>query len=151
MTKHTHDISLSTNSNQTIDMFTNRHQDLSSHMATLLCTRRLILNMNTSRTTFNKELGQLHDSSETAMSRIGIGDDGSEVVVVLDGAAFFAGGGYALFALFSVVEELGHEQLVDFVGDGVLTRNISNEQTLGGRGVAYHRVICEIGRRLICR
>jgi len=90
-------------------------------MSALLGTRRLILDMDTSSPLLNEQLRQLHDGSQTSVSGISICDDGTEVVDVLElGAVGFRFGHYSLFSLLAVVEELGHEEVADFVGDGGL-------------------------------
>lgn len=76
--------------------------------------------MYTCSTPLDEQFGELHDRSETTMTGISIGDDGSKVVVVLNLIALFSGGGDSLFSLFTVVEQLGKEQLIDFIGHGIL-------------------------------
>jgi hypothetical protein len=44
----THNIGLSTDGYQTVDMLADRYKDLSSHVAALLRSRRLVLNVDTS-------------------------------------------------------------------------------------------------------
>lgn len=117
----THDISLRPNSNQTINMLRDRHQNLPSHMPTLLGPRRLVLDMDTRGALLHKQLRELHDCGQAAVARIGVGDDRAQVVDV--GQLEAVGFGFrhdALFALLAVVEELRHEEVVDFVGDGGL-------------------------------
>lgn len=99
-------------------MFADGDQDLSGHVTTLLGTRSLVLNVNTSSTLLNEELGELHDGGETTVTSVGIGNDGSEVVEVVEVGALRLGDGETLLALLSVVEELGHEEVTDLVGDG---------------------------------
>lgn len=119
--KHTHDISLRTNSNKTIDVLADRYQHLSSHMSALLGSRSLILNMNTSSSLLNKQFCQLHNGSQSSMSGISICDDGAEVVDVGElGAVDFRFGRHTLFSLLAVVEELSHEEMADFVWHGGL-------------------------------
>ena len=125
----THDISLSADGNETVDVFADRNQDLASHVSTLLGTRRLILNVNTSSTLLDKELGELHDSCQTTVTGVCICNERSQEVDVW--CLRLVGRAETLFALLAVVEELGHEQVADLVGDG---------------GV---RVVCKIGTRLV--
>ena len=101
-------------------MLADRDKHLAGHVAALFGTGGLVFNMNSSGAALNKELGELHDSSQTSVTGIGISNDGAEVVVVLDLVALLSRGGDALFPLFPVVEQLGEEELVDFVGDSVL-------------------------------
>ena len=122
----THDIGLSTDGNQTVDVLADRDQDLSGHVATLLGTRGLVLNVNTSSTSLDEQLGQLHDSSQTTVTGIGIGNDGAQVIDVGQFRALVLGGCDALLALFPVMEQLSKEELVDLVGDGVLGSCISS-------------------------
>jgi len=118
-----HDISLGTDGNQTVDVFADGNQHLTGHVATLLGTGSLVLNVNTSSTALNEELGQLHDGSQATMTGIGIGNDGTEIVDVGDVGALVLRGGDTLLALFPVVEKLCHKELVDLAGNGVLCLN----------------------------
>lgn len=118
---HTHDISLRSNSYQTIDMLADRYKYLSSHMSTLLRSRSLILNMNTGSSLLNKQFCQLHNGSQSSVSSISICDDGPEVVDVGElGAVDFRFGRHTLFSLLAVVEELSHEEMADFIWDSGL-------------------------------
>ena len=103
-------------------MFTNGNQHFPSHMSTFLGSRSLILNVYTSRTLLDKQLGQLHNGSQTSMSGISICNDGTEIIDVGElGPVGFGLGGDSFFALLAVVEELGHEEVGDLVGDGGLS------------------------------
>ena len=59
---------------------TYRNKNLSSHVAAFLCSRFLVLKMHASCTRFNKELGQLHDCRQPAVTSISVGNDWSEIV-----------------------------------------------------------------------
>jgi len=111
---------LRSDSYQSIDVLANWHQHLSRHVATLLGSRHLIFNVNARGTVLDEHLCQFHDSCETTVAGVGICDDGSEKVSICNAATIGFGRGYPLFSLFAVVEELSHEQLMDFVWDGVL-------------------------------
>ena len=76
---NTHDVVLEPNRNESIDVLLDRDEHFASHVAALLGARSLVLDMDTSCTSLNEELGQLHSGSETTMTGVGIGDDGSEV------------------------------------------------------------------------
>ena len=111
-----HDICLSTDGNQTVDVLRDGDQNLSSHVSALLGSGSLILNVNTSSSLLNEELGELHDRCQASMSSISICDDGSEVVDILELASVcFRFCGDSLLALLSIVEELGHEEMADLV------------------------------------
>ena len=117
---HTHDIRLSSDSHQSVDVLTDGHQHLSSHMATLLCPRCLILNMYTSRALLDEELGELHDSRQASMTGICVGDNRPKIVDVGTICAVGLRSREAVLALLSVVEELGHEEVLYLVGYGGL-------------------------------
>lgn len=118
---YTHDIGLSTDGNKTVDVLTDWHQHLSCHVSALLRARSLILNMNPCGTFFYEEFRQLHNSGQTTMSSISIGDNGSEIIDVRQFVAIgFRGCCHTLFALLPVVEKLCHEQMLDFVWDRCL-------------------------------
>lgn len=114
-----HDVVLQTNGDETVDVLRDGNQDLASHMAALLGSRCLVLDVNTSSTLLDEHLGELHDSRKATMASIGISDDGTEVVDNGGGSELGIGHSGTTFALFSVVEQLGHEQVLDLVGDGV--------------------------------
>ena len=151
----THDIGLGTDGNKTVDVLADRHEDLSGHVTTLLGTRSLILNVNTGSTTLNKQLGQLHDGSQTTVTSVSVRNDGAQVVNVRNVGALLLGGGDTLLALFPVMEELGHEQVVDLVGDSVLHSSVSNLQSIQRvyhpKIQTHHRVVCKIGGGFIGR
>jgi hypothetical protein len=116
-----HNIGLGSDGNETVDVLADWDQDLTGHVAALLGTRCLVLNVNTSSTLLNEELGELHDGGQTTMSGIGISNDWAEVIDVGHASAVSLGGGSTLLALLAVVEKLCHEELVHFVGDGGLS------------------------------
>jgi hypothetical protein len=69
----------------------------------------------------DEQLRELHHSGETAMAGVCVCDDGAKVVDVCDlGAGGFGFCGYAFFTLLAVVEELGHEEVRNFVWDSGL-------------------------------
>jgi hypothetical protein len=54
------------------------------------------------------------------MSSIRVGNNGAEIVNVEKVCALLLGDTETLLSLLSVVEELGHEEMGDFVGNGGL-------------------------------
>lgn len=131
----THDICLRADGNQTVDVLANRDENLSGHVTTLLRTRGLIFNVDSGSASLDEQLGQFHNSSETTMAGISIGDDGTQVVDVRQLAPLVLGGCDAFLALFPVMEQLCHEQLVYLVGDSVLrnTELARAQQSIGSR------------------
>ena len=115
-----HDIGLSTDGNEAVDVLLDGNEDLAGHVAALLGTRGLVLNVNTGSTLLNEELGELHDGGKTTVTGIGIGNDRAEVVVVGELLALLLGDGETLLTLLAVVEELSHEEMANLVGDGGL-------------------------------
>lgn len=146
----THDISLGTDGNQTIDVLADGDQDLAGHVSALLGSGGLVLNVNTSGTLLDEKLGELHDGGQTAVAGIGISNDGAEVVDVGDLGAVTLGVAQALLALLAVVEQLGHEKMADLVGDGGLQR-ISFIFIRNGSFRTYHGVISQIRAGLVRR
>ena len=116
----THDISLGTDGNQTVNVLADWNENLSGHMTTLLGTRSLVLNVNTSSTLLNEELGELHDGGKTTVTSVGIGNNRSQVIEVVETGTLRLGDGETLLSLLAVVEELGHEKVADLVRDGGL-------------------------------
>lgn len=115
-----HDIGLCANGNQTVDVLADGNEDLAGHVAALLGAGGLIFDVDTGSTTLNEQLGQLHHSGQTAVSGVGISNDGSQVVDVGNVSSLACRGSNALLALFAVMEELCHEQLVHLARHGVL-------------------------------
>ena len=107
-------------------MLADGHQYFAGHMAALLGARSLVLNVNPSGTLLDEELGQLHNGRQTAVTSIGIGDDGSEVVDVGELGALGLRCRQTLLTLLSVVEELCHEQMRYLVWDSGLFLWVSN-------------------------
>jgi hypothetical protein len=124
--KLTHDVSLRANGNQAVDVLLDGDKDLASHVAALLGSGGLILNVDTGGTLLDEELGELHDGSETTVAGISIGDDGTEVVNVEEVRTLSLGDAQALLALLAVVEELSHEEVADLVRDGSLNSESAN-------------------------
>ena len=118
----THNICLRTDGDQTVDVLANGHKNLSSHVATLLGTRSLVLNVDTSSAALNKQLGQLHNRSQTTMSSVSVSDDGTQVVNVCHISALLLGRRNPFLTLFPVMEQLGHPELVYLVWHSVLGR-----------------------------
>ena len=120
----THDVCLGPDGHQTVDVLADGHQDFTGHMTTLLRTRRLVLNMDCSCSLFHKKFGQLHNRREASMTGICICDYWSQEVGVGDAAAVCSGRCDAFFTLLAVVEKLGHEEMLDLVGDSVLWSSV---------------------------
>lgn len=116
----THNVGLSADGDQTVDVLTDGHQHFTSHVPALLRARSLVLNVDTGSASLDEKLGQFHDRGQTTVASVGVRDDGSEVVNVGHLVTLVLWGGDALLTLLPVVEELGHEELVDLVGHGVL-------------------------------
>lgn len=123
VTQLTHYISLGADGNQAVDVLLNRDENLSGHVTALLGAGSLIFDVDTGGSLLNEELGELHDSGETTMASVRIGDDGPKVINVRNLAALGLWGCETLLALFAVMEELCVEQVADFVGDGSLWRS----------------------------
>jgi hypothetical protein len=113
--EHTHDISLSTNSDETVDVLADRNQDFASHVSTLLGAGRLVLDVNASSSLLDEKLGKLHDSSKTTVTGICVRNKRPQEIDV--GSFRLVRRAKALFTLLAVVEKLGHEQMADLVGN----------------------------------
>lgn len=111
----THNVCLSSDGYQAVDVLADRYQNLSSHVSTLLGSWSLILNVYASCTLLDEELGELHDRRKTSMSSIRISNDWSQVVDIGEFGAIGLCRAETLLALLSVVEELCHEQMANLV------------------------------------
>jgi hypothetical protein len=130
----THDISLRSDGNKAIDMFTDWNQHFPSHVPALLSPRRLVLDMYSRCSLLDEQLRELHHCGQSPMSGVCVCDDGAEIIDVCElGAVSFRFCGNAFFALLAVVEELGHEEVGDFVGDGGLGLLVFGIEGWGGR------------------
>lgn len=127
--RHTHDVGLSADGNETVDVFADRNQNLASHVSTLLGARRLVLNVNASSSLLDEQLGELHDSGETTVTGVCVRNKRSQEVNV--GSFRLVRRAKTLLTLLAVVEELGHEQMADLVGNSCV------------------RIVCKIRARLV--
>jgi hypothetical protein len=71
--------------------------------------------MYTSRALLYEELGELHDSRKASVSGICIRNNRSQVINAGDFRAVGFCSSQALFALLSVVEQLRHKEVTNFV------------------------------------
>ncbi|KAH3666964.1 hypothetical protein OGAPHI_003414 [Ogataea philodendri] len=127
----TKDISRSTDSNQSVDVFLDRNKHLTGHVSTLLGSSGLVLNVDSCGSVLNEHLGELHNGSGTSVSSISIGNDWSEKVNVWQFGTLLLGQRKSLVSLLSVVEKLGIEQVLHLVWNSV------------------HRVVCKVWRWLV--
>lgn len=102
-------------------MLADRHKYFARHVTAFLGTRSLILDVNTCRSILDEQLGKLHDRCEAAVTGISVGYDGSKEVRVCYTSSLVFWGRQTFFALFTIMEELGEEKLVNLVGNGVLS------------------------------
>ena len=94
-------------------MFSRGDEYFSGHVSTFLGTVGLVFHVNSRGSAFDKHFSEFHDGGETAVTGVGVGDDGTEKVYVRCLCAFFGGHVHSRGTLFSVVEELCHEQVFD--------------------------------------
>lgn len=147
---HTHDVGLRADGHQTVDVLADRHENLSGHMAALLGAGSLVLDMDTSSSALHEELGQLHDRRQATVTGIGVSNDGTQIVHIRHVGTLLLRGCHTLLALFPIMEQLRHEELVDLVGDSVLVRMLADWVfPHQDEGASYHRVISQIRRRLV--
>ena len=76
----THDIGLSADGDETVDVLADRNQDLAGHVSTFLGAGSLVLDVNACSSFLDKELGELHDSSETTVTSVSICNKRSEEI-----------------------------------------------------------------------
>jgi hypothetical protein len=95
--------------------------------------------MDTSRTFFNEELGKLHDSCQSSMSSICVGNDWAEKVSVGKLRTLGFWNGYSLFSLLPVVEELCHEEMTNLIGYSGLSKSVVY---LCSASKAYIGIVC---------
>ena len=128
---HAHDIRLRADRDEPVDVLADRHEDFAGHVPAFLGAGGLVLDVDAGGALFDEELGEFHDGCETAVAGVGVGDEGTHVIDIRNIGSLLFRRSQAFFALFAVVEELRHEEMLDFVWDSV------------------HGVVGEIGRRLV--
>lgn len=106
-------------------MLADGYQNFAGHVTALLCTRRLVFNVDTCSSALYHEFRQLHDSRKTSMARIRVSDERSKEIGVGKLVAFGSRRAESLLALLAVVEKLCHEEVLHFVRNGSL-RTVSN-------------------------
>lgn len=115
-----HNVVLQTDSDETVDVLRDGDEHLAGHVTALLGTRCLVFNVDTGGTLLNEKLGELHNGGQTTVTSVCVGDNGAEVVDVWGLGALSLGHADTGLALLAVVEQLGHEEVLDLVGDGVV-------------------------------
>mmetsp|Transcript_5502 Transcript_5502/g.8752 ORF Transcript_5502/g.8752 Transcript_5502/m.8752 type:complete len:489 (+) Transcript_5502:256-1722(+) len=110
-----HDVALQTGSHEAVDVLAGGHQNLSSHVAALLGSVPLILEVDSSSTSVNHGLGQAHDSGHATVAGVSVSNDRAKVV----GGVLEASRLPLSLELLAVVELLGAEKTVDVLGDSV--------------------------------
>eukprot|EP00128_Syssomonas_multiformis_P016434 Colp12_sorted_trinity150504_noHs@9148 len=114
-----HDVGLETNGLETADVLRHGDKNLATHVTALLGTGSLVLNVNTSNTSLNEHLGELHNGRETTVTSVGVSDDGAEEVNVRSLQTLLARHLSASLVLAAIMEELGLDKVLGLVGDSV--------------------------------
>mmetsp|Transcript_35334 Transcript_35334/g.80253 ORF Transcript_35334/g.80253 Transcript_35334/m.80253 type:complete len:443 (-) Transcript_35334:520-1848(-) len=129
------DVRLQPACDEALDVLPRGDEDLAAHVAALLGARLLVLDVDASRTRLDEHLRQLHDSGESAMAGVGIGDDGVEEVHHRGRGPLLGRPAAALLVLLPVVELLRPEELVHLVRHRVV-RVVGHVRPwlVGGRG-----------------
>mmetsp|Transcript_35335 Transcript_35335/g.80257 ORF Transcript_35335/g.80257 Transcript_35335/m.80257 type:complete len:443 (-) Transcript_35335:520-1848(-) len=129
------DVRLQPRGDEALDLLAGGDQHLAAHVPALLGTRLLVLDVDASRTRLDEHLRQLHDSGESAMAGVGIGDDGVEEVHHRGRGPLLGRPAAALLVLLPVVELLRPEELVHLVRHRVV-RVVGHVRPwlVGGRG-----------------
>jgi hypothetical protein len=87
-------------------------------MATLLASMELVLHVNSRGSRLCKELDKLHDSGETTVSCVRVGDDRSHVVDVFKLLPCIRGNSHALVIVLAVMELLSTEEAMYLIRYG---------------------------------
>lgn len=102
-------------------MLADRYKHFARHVTALLSTRRLVFDMYTGRSILDEQFGKLHDRREAAVACVSVGYHWPKKVRVRYASSLVFRDRQTFFALFTIVEELGEEKLVDLIGNGVLS------------------------------
>lgn len=121
---HTHNIRLSTDGYQPVDVLADRYKDLACHVTALFRSGRLILDVNARCSALNEELCQLHYGCKTPMPSVRIRNDRPQEVCVGNTTSLRFGGGNPLFTLLTVVEKLSEKQLMNLVRNSILILSV---------------------------
>ncbi len=97
-------------------MFGDGHQHFTSHVPALLRSGSLVLDVNSGSTLLDEHFRELHNRSQASVTGVGISNDGTEVVDNRSFGELSISQVGASFVLFAIMEELGHEQLLNLVG-----------------------------------
>lgn len=115
----THNVGLRADGDETVDVLADGHKHLAGHVTALLRSWRLVLNVDAGRALLNEKLGKLHDGGQTTMASIGISNDRAHVVDVGTFVSLVLGRCQTFFSLFSVVEQLSHEEVINLLWHAV--------------------------------
>ncbi|GER43123.1 vacuolar protein sorting 26A [Striga asiatica] len=116
-----HHIELQPGGHEAVRVLSGGDEHFSGHVAALLGGGGLVLDVDAGGAALNEELAELDGGGGAAEAGVSVGDDGAEVVGGWAGAgAVGAGEGHSGLALLAVVVELGEEEVLDFVGNGVV-------------------------------
>lgn len=88
-------------------------------MTAFLRSRLLVFEVDTGSTRLNEKFRQFHDGTQSTMSRITVGDDRRQVVHHGTGVLPFQQICTAFLMLSSIMMQLGTNELIDLVGDGI--------------------------------
>lgn len=108
-----HHVRLGPTGHKAVDVFLYRYHHLAGHVTTLFSARRLILNVNAGGARLDEHPNELQRCRKATVARIGIGDDGSQIVNPRETQTLPRRQAEPLLPLFTVVEKLGFEELVD--------------------------------------
>lgn len=118
--KLTHNIRLRPDRDETVDVLADGHKHLARHVAALLGSRSLILNVDASSALLDEQLCELHHGCQATVACIGVCYNRAQVVDVQAAGALCLGRRQALLALLAIVEKLRHEEVSNLVGDSGL-------------------------------
>merc|ERR1719450_1355450 len=105
---------------QPLAMLRGGNQDLATHVAALLGAGLLVLDMDTSCAILDEHLSELHGCCQSSMARVGICDNGVEIVNGRGGCALVGRHAATCLKLLTVMETLSPEELVNFVWHSVV-------------------------------
>jgi len=114
-----HDISLESAGNESVDVFPAGDNNLTTHVTAFLSAWSLIFNVDTSGTSFNEELNELEGRGDTTETSISISNHGRKIVESRGRSSLSRGQLSSDFILSSVLEKLSSEELVNFVRNSV--------------------------------
>ena len=126
-----HDVELEPDGDEPVDVLLDRDEHFAGHVTAFFGARRLILDVDPCSAFLHEKLGKLHRGTETAVSGVGVCDDGAEIIDCRGRGELRVTQTGALLALLAVVEKLSGEKMFNLIRHGVIGVILKSSDYLG--------------------